>query len=43
MAFRISGLSPEPFRHLFGLSDTHLAAHGAQRCIVDATPGFPIA
>ena len=31
MAFRITGLSPEPFRHLFGLSDSELAAHGAQR------------
>ena len=41
MAFRITGLSPEPFRHLFGLSDAQLAAQGAQRCIADATPGFP--
>lgn len=31
MAFRITGLSPEPFRHLFGLPDEALAAHGAQR------------
>lgn len=37
MAYRITGLSPEPFRHLFGLSDAALAAHGAQRCT--ATPG----
>jgi hypothetical protein len=37
MAFRITGLSPEPFRHLFGLSDEALAAHGAQRWI--ATEG----
>ena len=37
MAFRITGLSPEPFRHLFGLSDDALAAHGAQRWI--ATEG----
>ena len=37
MAFRITGLSPEPFRHLFGLSDAALAAHGAQRWI--ATEG----
>lgn len=33
MAFRITGLSPEPFRHLFGLPDAALAAHGAQRWI----------
>lgn len=31
MAYRITGLSPEPFRQLFGLSDSALAAHGAQR------------
>lgn len=37
MAFRITGLSPEPFRHLFGLPDDALAAHGAQRWT--ATPG----
>src|SRR6188768_4158009 len=41
MAFRIRGLSPEPFRHLFGLDDAALAAHGARRCRVDKTPGFP--
>ena len=29
--FRITGLPPEPFRHLFGLSDEELAAHGAKR------------
>jgi hypothetical protein len=37
MSFRITGLSPEPFRHLFGLPDEALAAHGAQRWT--ATPG----
>jgi hypothetical protein len=31
MAFRITGLSPEPFRHLFGLPDDELAARGVQR------------
>ena len=41
MAYRITGLSPEPFRHLFGLSDAELAAQGARRCIANATPGFP--
>ena len=41
MSFRITGLSPEPFRHLYGLSDADLAAHGATRVIADATPGFP--
>lgn len=41
MNFRISGLSPEPFRHLFGLSDEALAAHGAKRYVADRSPGFP--
>nr|WP_321985568.1 DUF1203 domain-containing protein [uncultured Lichenicoccus sp.] len=41
MTFRISGLSPEPFRHLFGLSDDELARHGAVRCVADRKPGFP--
>ena len=41
MSFRISGLSPEPFRHLFGLTDEALKAHGAVRCIADASHGYP--
>jgi len=41
MNFRIAGLSPEPFRPLFGLEDAALAALGARRLIVDAKPGFP--
>ena len=41
MGFRVSGLSPEPFRALFGLSDEALAQHGARRCVADAKPGFP--
>ncbi|MGN2254176.1 DUF1203 domain-containing protein [Frateuria sp. GZRe12] len=41
MAFRIRGLSPEPFRHLFGLDDAALAAAGARRYLVDHAPGFP--
>jgi len=41
MSFRITGLSPEPFQHLFTLSDAELAARGAVRRIVDRTPGFP--
>jgi hypothetical protein len=39
--FRITGLDPEPFRHLFGKSDEDLAALGARRYVVDATPGYP--
>lgn len=41
MSFRMTGLNPEPFRHLYGLSDDALAAHGVKRCIADAKPGFP--
>jgi len=41
MAFRVSGLSPEPFRHLYGLSDQELAQRGVKRCIADKQPGFP--
>jgi hypothetical protein len=41
MAFRITGLSPEPFRHLFGLPDMELAKRGAKRYVVDEKPGFP--
>jgi hypothetical protein len=40
MNFRITGLSPEPFRHLFGLSDEDLARHGARRVVADGT-GYP--
>lgn len=41
MAFRIRGLSPEPFRHLFGLDEAALAAAGVRRYVVDHAPGFP--
>ncbi|MEA3003382.1 MAG: hypothetical protein QOH81_2170 [Sphingomonadales bacterium] len=41
MSFRVTGLSAQPFRHLFGLSDEALAGHGVQRCTADAKPGFP--
>lgn len=41
MTFRITGLDPAPFRHLYGLSDEALAAHGAVRCLADTKPGFP--
>jgi hypothetical protein len=40
MTFRITGLSPEPFRPLFGLSDEDLARRGARRYVADG-PGFP--
>lgn len=41
MNFRISGLSPEPFRPLFGLSEEELALKGVKRCVADKKPGFP--
>ncbi len=40
-SYVVSGLPLEPFRHLFGLSDEALAAHGAVRYAVDAPIGFP--
>jgi len=40
MAFRVVGLSPEPFRPLFGLSDDALERIGARR-VVAANPRLP--
>jgi len=41
MDFRIRGLDPAPFQHLFGLPDDALAAQGARRERADAKPGYP--
>jgi len=41
MHFRISGLSAEPFRPLYGLSDQELQHRGVQRFVADCRPGFP--
>jgi hypothetical protein len=41
MSFRITGLDPKLFRHLFGLPDEVLRKHGVVRCRVDGKPGFP--
>lgn len=41
MSFRITGLSPQPFQHLFGLSDEVLARHRAKRYVADTKPGYP--
>ncbi len=35
MSFRIRGLDPSPFRHLFGLTSEELAKHGAIRYTVE--------
>jgi hypothetical protein len=41
MSYRITGLSPEPFRHLFGLTDVQLKDHGACRHVADTDSMFP--
>jgi hypothetical protein len=41
MSFRVTGLSPEPFRPLFGLSGEDLARRGARRYVADSPFGFP--
>ena len=41
MAYRIEGLSPEPFRALFGLSDEALTERGALRVVANKPVGFP--
>lgn len=41
MDYRVTGLSPEPFQHLFGLSDDELAPQGVKRYLVDTKPGYP--
>ncbi|HUO79303.1 MAG TPA: DUF1203 domain-containing protein [Steroidobacteraceae bacterium] len=41
MDFRIRGLDPAPFRHLWGLPAAALAAAGAERHVADCRPGFP--
>ena len=41
MDYRITGLSPEPFEPLFGLSDAALARHGAQRWVAGPDSRLP--
>lgn len=41
MSFRIRGLDASPFTHLFGLSDSELAEHGAERYIADRPNALP--
>jgi len=40
VTYIVRGLSPEPFRHLFGLGDAELAARRARR-VTAAGPGYP--
>ncbi len=41
MSFRITGLSPEPFKHLFGLTDDALAEQGVRRYVADEASAYP--
>lgn len=41
MGFRIQGLNPEPFTHLFGKDEHYLKQHRALRISVDSYPGYP--
>jgi hypothetical protein len=41
MSFRITGLDPAPFRHLFGRPDEELARLNVKRCVADRKPGYP--
>ena len=41
MSYRVSGLDPAHFLHLYGLSDDELSQLEARRYSVDAKPGFP--
>ena len=41
MKLRYLGISADPFREFFALSDDELARCGMRRMIVDAKPGFP--
>ena len=41
MTYRITGIDPAPYRHLFGLSDEELASLGIVRITVTAKPSFP--
>jgi hypothetical protein len=41
MSFRVTGLDPKSFVHLYGLPDAELARLGVRRYVADRTPGFP--
>ena len=41
MSYRVTGLDPEQFSHLFGLSDADLAKRGGRRVIVQEGAGIP--
>src|SRR5689334_18776278 len=41
MTYRITGIDPIPYRHLYGLSDEELTKQGIVRMTVTEKPGFP--
>ncbi len=41
MSYVVTGLAPDPFIPLFGLSDDALAERGALRRVVERKPGYP--
>ena len=41
MSFRVQGLHPAEFEHLFGLDDASLAKHKAKRYVTDENGGYP--
>ena len=41
MSFKVTGLSPKPFQHLFGLSTEDLAKAGAERILATEGSGLP--
>ncbi len=41
MSFQVLGLDPQPFSHLFDLSDQQLQAMGATRRTAGSNPGYP--
>ena len=41
VSFRVLGIDPDQFSHLYELPDADLATAGAKRYVVDAKPGFP--
>jgi hypothetical protein len=41
MTYRINGIDPAPYRHLYGLSEEELAERGVVRMTVTEKPSFP--
>ena len=41
MTYRITGINPAPYRHLFGRSDEELKSRGVVRMTVTEKPSFP--